>query len=177
MHPQVNRDSKILFKQLVDLQKKFSNLKIIEPNSDIDTYKLIEKTDLIIVMNSTVGIESAYFKKNVICLANSSYMSFGAVKNVNNFQDLKTILNRCIYDKNFSDFPSDENKTIGSINFIYALINFNFKSKFLIKKNYKHSIMFKNNKMYKLDGNLSNKLVFIIYSILRFFMKKLNIYI
>lgn len=177
MHPQVNRDSKILLKQLIDLQEKFSNLKIIEPKSDIDNYYLIKKTDLVIVMNSTVGIESAYLKKNVICLANSSYMGFGAVKNVNNFQDLKTILNRCIYDKNFSDFPSDENKTIGSINFIYALINFNFKSKFLIKKNYKHSIMFKNNKMYKLDGNLSNKLVFIIYSILRFFMKKLNIYI
>jgi hypothetical protein len=176
MHPLINNDTKINLKKITNLKKQYPGLIIVEPQSEVDSYELIKNSNLILVTGSTVGVEAAYFKKNVISLSNSPYMNFGATKRVFNFEELKVQLNKCI-NNNYEDFPNDIKKYEGAVNFIYSIYNFNFKSKFLIKKNFKNEHMIKKNIIYSLAPNGPIKYFYKIYCLIRFFFKKLKIYI
>ena len=149
---------------------------IVKPKATVDSYELIKNSELIVVMGSTIGIESAFYKKNVISLTNSPYMKFGATKRVVDANELKLLLNKCI-NNNFEDFPSDNQKYSAAINFIHSIVNFNFKSKFLIKKSFKNETMIKNNIHYKISFNNITKFIYLFYASLRFILKKINIYI
>ncbi len=177
MHPYKGNDTKILTEKLSCLKKSHPNIRLILPDSTVDSFELIKNSDLIIVMSSTTGIEASYFKKNVISLTNSPYINFKATKKVKNFDELNLLLKKCIIDKNFEDFPSDEEKYVGAVNYIYADLNYNFKSKFLIKNNFKSEAMFRNNKYYKIRASLINMCLYQLYCFMRFFLKKMNIYI
>ncbi|MGE5457369.1 MAG: hypothetical protein ACM3RX_03350, partial [Methanococcaceae archaeon] len=61
------------------VSKEFDNIEVIHPESEIDTYALIDNSDIIIVLGSTVGIESVFWKKPVIQLALSPYNHLDAV--------------------------------------------------------------------------------------------------
>lgn len=52
---------------------KFKNITLIEPNSKISSYSLIDNSEKIIVFGSTIGIEACYWKKPVILLAGALY--------------------------------------------------------------------------------------------------------
>lgn len=177
MHPFKGNDSKILIEKLAYLKKDYPNVRLILPNSTVDSFELIKNSDLIIVMASMTGIEAAYFGKNVISLTNSAYMNFKATKKVKNFDELNLLLKKCIISKNFEDFPSVEEKYTGAVNYIYAELNSNFKSKFLIKNNYKSETMFRNNEYYQIKSSLVNMCLYKLYCFMRFFLKKINIYI
>ena len=176
-HPNSGNDIKSFLKELQKIEKIYRNIKIIEPDSKIDSYELIKNSDLIITICSTIGIEAAYFGKNVLNVGNSPYEKFNATKKIINRNDLNLLLQKCLIEKKFDDFPSNKDKYIGAVNYIYNFINLNYKSKFLIKKNYKENIMLKNNIFYKLDADWFYKLIFLIISLIRFFFKKIKIYI
>jgi hypothetical protein len=177
MHPNKGNDTTTLIEKLINLKKNYSNMELILPDSKVDSIELIKKSDLIIVMGSITGLEGAYFKKNVISLTNSTYINFKITKKVNNLDELNLLLKKCIIDKNFEDFPSDHDKYIGAVNFIYADLNNNFKSKYLIKNNYDNEYMFRNNRYYKIKSNFINICQYKLYCIVRIFLKKIRIYI
>lgn len=52
---------------------KYTNVTIIPPSSPISSYALMDKSEKVIVFNSTMGIESAYWGKPVIALNKCSY--------------------------------------------------------------------------------------------------------
>jgi len=176
-HPNSGNDMNSFLKELKKIEKIYRNTKIIEPDSKIDSYELIKNSDLIITICSTIGIEAAYFGKNVLNVGNSPYEKFNATKKIINRNDLNLFLQKCLIEKKFDDFPSNKDKYIGAVNYIYNFINLNYKSKFLIKKNYKEDIMLKNNIFYKLDADWFYKLIFFIISLIRFVLKKIKIYI
>ncbi len=175
-HPLIDNDTEINLIQMKKLQKKYPNMIIVKPKATVDSYELIKNSELIVVMGSTIGIESAFYKKNVISLTNSPYMKFGATKRVVDANELKLLLNKCI-NNNFEDFPSDNQKYSAAINFIHSIVIFNFKSKFLIKKSFKNETMIKNNIHYKISFNNITKFIYLFYASLRFILKKINIYI
>jgi len=177
IHPYKGNDKITLIEKLINLKKNYSNMELILPNSKVDSIELIKNSDLIIVMSSMTGLEGAYFKKNVINLTNSPYMNFNVTKKVKNLDELNLLLKKCIIDKNFEDFPSDYDKYIGAVNFIYADLNNNFKSKYLIKKNYETENMYRNNKFYKIKSNFVNMCLYKLYCIVRIFLKKIRIYV
>lgn len=57
-----------------DLQ---DNIKILEPDTDVNTYRLIEDLDATIVYNSTVGLEAAYAGTPVIVAGDTHYRNIG----------------------------------------------------------------------------------------------------
>lgn len=177
MHPYKGNDSQILIEKLSHLKKDHPNIRLILPDSTVDSFELIKNSDLVVVMSSMTGIEAAYFKKNVISLTNSAYINFKATKKIKNFDELNLLLKKCITNKNFEDFPSDEDKYTGAVNYIYADLNNIFKSKFLIKNRYKSETMFKNNEYYQIKSSLLNMCVYKLYCFVRFFLKKINIYV
>jgi hypothetical protein len=177
LHPYKGNDSQILIEKLSYLKKDHPNIRLILPDSTVDSFELIKNSDLVVVMSSMTGIEAAYFKKNVISLTNSAYINFKATKKVKNFDELNLLLKKCITNKNFEDFPSDEDKYTGAVNYIYADLNNIFKSKFLIKNNYKSETMFRNNEYYQIKSSLLNMCVYKLYCFVRIFLKKINIYV
>ena len=177
MHPFKGNDSQILIEKLLYLKKDHPNIRLILPDSTVDSFELIKNSDLVVVMSSMTGIEAAYFKKNVISLTNSAYINFKATKKVKNFDELNLLLKKCITNKNFEDFPSDEDKYTGAVNYIYADLNNNFKSKFLIKNHYKSETMFRNNEYYQIKSSLLNMYLYKLYCFVRLFLKKINIYV
>lgn len=175
-HPNSGNDINLFLNELNKIKKINYNIEIIKPESKIDSYELINNSDLIITICSTIGIEAAYLGKNVINVGNSPYEQFNATKKIIKKNNLDFLLQKCLL-KNFEDFPSNKNKYIGAVNYIYNFINFNYKSKFLIKKNYKETIMLKDNIFYKLDADWVYKLFFLLISLIRFLLKKIKIYI
>ena len=175
-HPLVDKDSIFNLNQLVRLKNQYSNMLIIEPTSTADSYQLIKNSNLIIVMGSTVGIEAAFYKKNVISASNSPYMSFGAVKKIVDAKELNLLLDKCIKN-NFEDFPSDVDKYQKAVDFIFTYINFNFKSKFLIKNKHKKEMMVRDGKIYKLEPHTTVKYLYKLYTLIRFILKIIKVYI
>lgn len=53
----------------------YENVTILPPDSAVSSYALMEKSDKVIVFNSTMGLESAYWGKPVVAL-NLSYYSY-----------------------------------------------------------------------------------------------------
>tara|TARA_B100000787_G_scaffold66060_1_gene48471 strand:+ start:1561 stop:3138 length:1578 start_codon:yes stop_codon:yes gene_type:complete len=184
MHPLGGMDSKIYLGELIKLKEKHSNIEIIDPDSTADSYTLMKNSDLIIVIHSTAGLEAAYLKKNVIALGPTTYMSFEIAKNCSNEKELALLLNKCVDQKNFEDFPTDSIKYENIINYGYAFCNYNYKSKFLIEKVSKIKPIFKNfrvnmlknNKIYNLRAKPIFRYIYFTYYIISTCLQKIKFF-
>lgn len=80
--------------QLVDLLKlnHLQNVTIIPPESDIDTYALMENASIVLTSHSTTGAEAAYWGKPVILVSNSPYRSLGGFYTPQSYQELINLL-------------------------------------------------------------------------------------
>ena len=73
IHPNLKYVNKPYHSELKCLSAYANNLNVITAESPISTYSLIEKGDVNIVFNSTVGVECAYFNKPTILCGASFY--------------------------------------------------------------------------------------------------------
>lgn len=73
VHPNLknldNGQNKFIAEQI----SSFSSIEIIAASDSVDTYALIDKSDIIIVFGSTVGAEAAFAGKNVVLLGRAAY--------------------------------------------------------------------------------------------------------
>lgn len=53
--------------------KKFPLIKIYRPRDKVNSYKLIQQSDVVVVWNSTIGLEASYMGKPVVCLNASEW--------------------------------------------------------------------------------------------------------
>lgn len=72
IHPNLSYLDNTQMRELEKL-KSFQNLIIIPPTSKVYSYNIINESDLIIVFNSTIGIEACYMGKATIALAKNFY--------------------------------------------------------------------------------------------------------
>ena len=72
IHPNLLNVEYSYHKKLYELAK-YSNLKIIEPQSVISSYSLIDNSDIVVVFGSTIGVEAAYWGKPTILLSGAMY--------------------------------------------------------------------------------------------------------
>jgi CDP-glycerol glycerophosphotransferase (TagB/SpsB family) len=63
------------------------------PESPINTYDLLSKSDFIITFGSTIGVEASYFCKPSILASNAFHENLQIVKRVHTMQDIVDILN------------------------------------------------------------------------------------
>lgn len=73
IHPNLKKVNYKYHTDLYDLPKEFNNVTVIGASESVDTYILMDNADKIIVFNSTMGIESAYWHKPVILLGAPLY--------------------------------------------------------------------------------------------------------
>ncbi len=81
----------------------YPNLTVISAASPVDTYELINKADKVIVFGSTVGIESTFSKKPVICLGPASYSDLNVVYIPKSKSELWKLIDRTGLPHKFND--------------------------------------------------------------------------
>lgn len=65
---------------------------VILPESKVDTYALIDASNVVITTGSTTGIEAVYWNTPSVCLGPSRYSKLGAVYEPNNNKELKELI-------------------------------------------------------------------------------------
>lgn len=91
IHPNL---SNIRYSYHTDLYKlSYRNLTIVPATSDISTYALMDAASKVIVFGSTMGIESSYWKKTVICAGYALYALLDVVYMPKNTAELYTLIN------------------------------------------------------------------------------------
>lgn len=75
---------------------KYENVTILPPNSTVSSYALMDKSEKVIVFNSTMGVESSYWGKVVIALSKCVYTPFDIVYTPENERELFALID----DKN-----------------------------------------------------------------------------
>ena len=88
IHPSLIGLDNTQTKQLKNYISKYRNVIVISPESKIDTYALIDNSDKIIVLGSTVGAEASYWGKPVIALGRAPYENLDCCYWPNSLEEL-----------------------------------------------------------------------------------------
>lgn len=75
-----------------DVLNPMETIEVIPPEDTVDTYKLVEKSDIILVFTTTVGVEAAYANKKVVLLGRAAYESLNCAVIPKSHEELMTIL-------------------------------------------------------------------------------------
>lgn len=89
-------------KQVEEIEAfSFQNLTVIPPNSEIDTYALMQACDKVITFGSSTGVEATYWQKPSILFGKSYYDHLDCVYQPNSVEELSSL----ILDKNLKAKP------------------------------------------------------------------------
>lgn len=103
IHPNLKDVNYKYHTDLYNLPKEYSNITVIGASENIDTYSLMDNADTVLVFNSTIGIESVYWKKPVILLRASMYYYSDICYVPKTKEELKILLEQKLKPK-FNDF-------------------------------------------------------------------------
>jgi hypothetical protein len=92
IHPNLAKIIYSYHTDIYDLQNKYSNLKIIPPESKVSTYSLIDYSEKIVVFGSTTGVEAVYWGKPVILLGTSFYKFHNICYQPNAKEEIKSLV-------------------------------------------------------------------------------------
>jgi hypothetical protein len=73
---------------------KATNVQVIPPDSRVNSYALLDQSDIVLSYGSTMGIEAAYWGKPSILLGNSGYSGFECCYEPQNVSELFSLLER-----------------------------------------------------------------------------------
>lgn len=139
MHPNLSGLKRDYLDPLYDLKDKFTNIILIEPESKVDTYSLMDFGDTIISFGSTAGVEASYWGKPVILLGKCFYFNSNIAHVPNSKEDIPRLL-----EANLE--PHDK---IFSRKFGYYIMKGGIKGKYYFNTDKKESF-FKNTSLNKL---------------------------
>ena len=90
VHPNVRGASSKYKKQIMGLSHP--KLTLIEPESQISSYTLLDHADLVVTYGSTIGLEASYWGKPSLLIGASFYMGMGGVYEPHSLEDLRALL-------------------------------------------------------------------------------------
>ena len=73
IHPNLRNIPYRYYTELLTLEKKYSNITVIPAESKVSTYSLLDQMDKVVCFNSTMGMESVYWRIPTICLSAAMY--------------------------------------------------------------------------------------------------------
>lgn len=130
------------------------SINLIPPESDIDSYSLVQNADLIVVHYSTVGMEAAFMNKPVVQLSVSEYHKLGSTYFPNTKEELKQLL----LDKSLKAKPNLGAKKFGYYFNTYGKPFKYFEADSLLSGTYKKVNLQKEPAVFDLLRKLKNKL-------------------
>ncbi len=73
MHPNLKGVGFRYVRPLYELKNKYPNVFVIEPESKVDSYALMDAADKVITFGSSIGVEANYWRKPVVLLGKPFY--------------------------------------------------------------------------------------------------------
>jgi hypothetical protein len=107
---------------------------VVNPDSPIDSYALVDAADLVIVQSSTIGLEAAAVGKIVVRTGPSFYMYSDCTINATCVEDLKQIILNALLDKLDVDACRSANN---AIRLIASYLQFGVACKHLYRNKWK----------------------------------------
>ena len=157
MHPN-NAGDKTLLDQYLSLEQKWDFVKIIPPNSPVDTYALVAESDLVMVHGSTVGAEAAFMGKRVLSIGRSQYDFFETCAFPRTHEEVLQIINDGMSGK-YAAFPGVELATLEACKYAYALLNIGRKPVYIKKDGYRDGRFISGSSLIKLRANIGIRLI------------------
>ena len=111
VHPNLKDLNNAQNKFLKETFENNESIEIISANDSVDTYALIEKSDIIIVFNSTVGAEAAFAGKKVVLLGRAAYEKLNYVVIPKSHDELISVLTDSSYV--FPNYDREETLKFG----------------------------------------------------------------
>jgi hypothetical protein len=91
-HPHKRHKPEHDFQEWMNAVEKASPDLHLDPHSDVDSYALMRKADLVITYGSTSGVEAAFAHKPVIVMGPSAYNILGVATQVFNEDELRSAI-------------------------------------------------------------------------------------
>ena len=133
IHPNL-RDSDHLFIENLQALDRLKMVTIINAESQVDSYELVKKANLVITYGSTIGDEAAFQKKPVISIGFLDLaQKFNCVKTTIDHSELMALIQQALKG-DFSSFPTEKERYEGACLFAWSAMNFGVKPKYLKKK-------------------------------------------
>ncbi len=92
IHPNLRHVNNSQTKPLSRLKNRYQNFHVIDADSPVNSYKLMDIADCIITFGSTMGIEAAFFKKPSLLVGRSYYEHLDACTIIQSHQELLDII-------------------------------------------------------------------------------------
>lgn len=92
IHPHLMQKHPADLKQWLAIGNAIANVTVIGPGSPVDSYALLDASDVVVTGGSTIGLEAVYWGKPSILLGPSEYDSFGAVHLAHTNDELNALL-------------------------------------------------------------------------------------
>lgn len=92
VHPNLKGIDNSQNKYLREVIGKFKSIEIIPAEDSVDTYALINKSDIVVVFGSTVGAEAVFAGKKVVLLGRAAYENLDSFIIPKNHEELISIL-------------------------------------------------------------------------------------
>lgn len=165
VHPNL-LDSNPLFIEKLYSYESHPMVSVVPADGQVDSYALVQQSDLIVCFASTVGAEAAYLKKPVICIGPSGYEFFDCVSTVTSVNHLFS----CIKDAlngNFASFPPPEQRRLGACQFACAFMHQGVKPRFLRRSTFSGGVLVRNGSRTSIKAvfllRLINKMLSFLY--------------
>jgi hypothetical protein len=131
---------------------------IIPADSDIDTYELVYKSNLVVSLGSTVGVEAAYMKKPSLVIGTSLYEAFSCSANVYSEEGMISCINGAINNQ-FDAFPDRSTAYLLACKYGWAFFNQGIKPKYINKLRYDFGYMVRDDVSTRIRANFTLKLI------------------
>lgn len=92
LHPNLKEVPPEELDKWYELEKIFPNASIIKPDSNIDSYMLMQNSDKVISFGSTIGLEATYWRKPSILLGVCFYKGLNAVYEPESLSEAKMLI-------------------------------------------------------------------------------------
>ena len=92
LHPHLLKKHPDDCSRWLDLSRRGGTAIVVEPGSPVDSYALLDMTDIVVTGGSTMGMEAAYWGRPSILLGPSDYDQLGSVHVANGEADLERLL-------------------------------------------------------------------------------------
>jgi len=137
IHPNLSEIKYSYHTDLLRLDQEFPNVTIISGKDNVSSYELMERSEKVIVFGSTMGFESAFWKKPVINLAGCDYAMSNICYMPQSEEDLKHLLLDKLFPRDslfavqygfFKMHREDKNK--------FKFIDFNYRLQQIMNKEF-----------------------------------------
>jgi hypothetical protein len=103
VHPNLARLANTQTKKLQAIVSQYSNVTLIDPESEVDTYALVNVVDAVLTFGTTVGIEAVHLGRPSILLGRAFYEDTGVTIRPGSHKEVISILKNFKNDRKLAD--------------------------------------------------------------------------